>query len=91
MSVKVKIFHTELQRLINNPDELRVEGKTVGECLRDLVRRYPDAERLIFDADGRLLKPFYVFVNHESMFKADFNRPVTDKDELILVALAVAG
>jgi molybdopterin converting factor small subunit len=91
MGVKVKIFHSELQRLVGNPDQVRLEGETVGECLRDLVRQYPESERLIFDADGRLLKPFYVFVNRESMFKADFDRPLTDKDELILVALAVAG
>jgi hypothetical protein len=97
MSVRVKIFHTELQRLVSAPGvvdvpgEVRVEGATVGECVRDFVRRYPEAERLMFDANGELQKRFYVFVNQESMFKADFELPVTDKDELILVVLATAG
>ncbi len=91
MSVRVKIFHAELQRIVNSPGEVRVEGTTVGECLRDLVRRYPEAERLMFDANGELQKRFYVFVNQEGMFKADFDRPVTDKDELLLVVLATAG
>ena len=45
----------------------------------------------MFDANGELQKRFYVFVNQESMFKADFDRSVTDKDELILVVLATAG
>ncbi len=91
MSVKLKIFHAELRRAIDAPGEIRVEGATVGECLADLVRRYPQTEPLIFDSHGRLRRQFYVFVNQESMFKAGFNQAVTDKDELILVALAVAG
>jgi molybdopterin converting factor small subunit len=91
MSVGVKIFHTELRRVVGGPGEVRVEGTTVGECIRDLVRRYPEAERLMFDANGELLKRFYVFVNQESLFKADFDCPVTDKDELLLVVLATAG
>jgi molybdopterin converting factor small subunit len=91
VSVRVKIFHAELQRVVNGPGEVRVEGTTVGECLRDLIRRYPEAERLMFDANGELQKRFYVFVNQESMFKAGFDQPVTDKDNLILVVLATAG
>ena len=50
VSVRSKIFHAELQRLIGSPGELRVEGATVGECLADLVRRYPQAEPLMFDS-----------------------------------------
>ena len=93
MSVRVKIFHTELQRraIERSPGEVRVEGTTVGECMRDFVRRYPEAEPLMFDTNGELLKRFYVFVNQEGLFKADFDRPVTDKDELLLVVLATAG
>jgi molybdopterin converting factor small subunit len=90
VSVRANIFHAELQRIVG-PGELRLEGKTVGECLADLVRRYPQAKPLMFDANGRLLKRFHVFVNQESMFKASFDRAVSDKDELILVVLAVAG
>jgi hypothetical protein len=91
VSVRAKIYHTELQRLIGDPGELRLEGDTVGECLADLVRRHPQAKPIIFDASGRLHKRFYVFVNQESLFKADFDRPVTEKDELLLVVLATAG
>ncbi len=87
----MRIFHAELQRLIDSPGELRVEGSTVGECLRDFIHRYPQAEPLIFDSTGELHKRFYVFVNQEGMFKAAFEQPVTDTDQLILVSLAVAG
>jgi len=91
MSVRVRVFYPELRRVAGDPDEIRVAGATVGECLADLVRQYPGAERLLFDDRGRLHKPVYVFVNRESMFKAEASRPVTDKDELILAVLATGG
>jgi molybdopterin converting factor small subunit len=91
MSVKVRVFYPELQRLVDNPDEIRVEGETVGECLDDLVRQYPGVRELIFDTRGELFKRFYVYVNAESMYKAEFARAVGDKDELILAVLATGG
>jgi molybdopterin converting factor small subunit len=91
MSVRTKIFHAELRRIIAEPGEIRLEGSTVGECLADLVRRYPEAEPLMFDNHGRLRRQFYVYVNQESMFKAEFSRPVTENDTLILVVLASGG
>jgi molybdopterin converting factor small subunit len=91
MSVRVRAFYPELQRLAGSPGEIRVDGDTVGECLHDLVRQYPDVERLLFDARGELLKHVYVYVNAESMYKADLARAVTDRDELLLAVLATAG
>lgn len=91
MSIKVKIFYPALQSLVGGPDDIQVEGATVGECLADLVRRFPEGEPLLFDTRGDLLKRVYVFVNRESMFKADLAKPVGDKDELILAVLATGG
>jgi hypothetical protein len=91
MGVKIKLFYPALQRLVDSLDELRVEGATVGECLDDLVRQYPDAQGLLFDPRGGLLKPVYVFVNAEGMGKADLAEAVGDKDELILAVLATGG
>jgi hypothetical protein len=91
MSVRIKVFYPELQRLFEGPDDVRVEGETVGECLDDLITKHPGAESLLFDSRGKLLKRVYVFVNAEGMFKADLAEPVTGKDELILAVLATGG
>ena len=80
MSVRVKIFHAELQRSSAAPGEVRVEGATVGECLARPRPPLPGRRAADVRRRGRLHKRFYVFVNQESMFKADFNRPVTEKD-----------
>ena len=63
----------------------------MGECLADLVRRYPAVEPVMFDSRGRLRRQFYIYVNQESMYKADFSQPVTGKDTLIIVVLASGG
>ena len=91
MSVRTRIFYDELRRIVDRPGELLLEGATVGECLDDLVRRYPQAKPVMFDSSGRLHRRFYVFVNQESMRKADMAQPVTDRDTLLLVALASGG
>ena len=91
MSVRVRIFYPALQGLLGGTNEAVVEGATVGECLSDLVQRHPEAAKLLYDARGRLLRQVYVFVNAESTAKAEYSRPVTEKDHLIIAALALGG
>jgi hypothetical protein len=91
MSVRVRVFYPALQRLLGDTNEAAAEGSTVGECLDYLVRRHPGADKLLFDARGRLLRQVYVFVNAESTAKAEYSRPVTEKDHLIIAALALGG
>jgi hypothetical protein len=73
------------------PEEVRVNGRTVGECLDDLVRQHPDVKGLLFDSNGRLLKRVYVFVNAEGMYKADLDQAVREEDVLIVAVLAAGG
>jgi hypothetical protein len=91
MNIKINVFYPELKQLIGNRDSIMVTGSTVGECLNDLLQQYPGAARLLFDSPGKLLKQVYVYVNSESMYKADFSRPLTEKDELILAVLITGG
>ena len=52
-------------------------AKRSVSCLDDLVRQYPGVEKLIFDRRGELFKKVYIYVNAESMYKADFARAVS--------------
>ncbi|MBN1189214.1 MAG: MoaD/ThiS family protein [Dehalococcoidales bacterium] len=91
MSIRIRLFYRELQSLAGGHDSVTVEGQTVGECLEDLVRRYPGVEKLILDDRGRLLKYVYVYVNAEGLNKAELSRAVTERDELILAVLITGG
>ncbi len=91
MSIKVQIFYPELQQLLGKPDNLTLEGHTVGQCLDDLVDRYPGAANLLFDKQGKLLKQVYVYVNAEGFNKAEFSQVVSDRDQLIIAILITGG
>jgi hypothetical protein len=91
MAAKIKLFYPALQSLVQDRDVIMVEGQTVGECLKDLVRQVPGAQELIFTERGRLLKQVYVYVNAEGLDKADFARKVMPRDELILAVLITGG
>ncbi len=91
MDVAVDIFYPQLKQLVGDADELRLQGTTVGECLADLVRRFPAAEKLLFKMPGALHRLVYVFVNHEGMQKAPMDRPLKATDRLIIAVLASGG
>ena len=91
MSTSIRLFYPDLQKLTGNRERINVEGSNVGECLNDLVKRYPESHALLFDKQGRLLKQVYVYVNAEGLNKADFAQKLLPKDELILAVLITGG
>ena len=91
MNVPVRIFYPELQRLLNNRIQITVAGSTVGECLNDLLRRYPEAKSLIFNEKIQLLVSLFVYINAESGEKAALSATLKEGDEIILAMLAVGG
>ena len=91
MGVKLEIFYPRLKQLLGNTDALELEGRSVGECLKDLVKRFPGAEELLFDERGALLRQVFVYVNAESAYKVALDTPVKDGDRLIIATLAIGG
>lgn len=93
MSIKVKarIFYPEVRNAIDESGDVWLGGATVGECLDDLVTRYPATKKLLFDGHGRLHRRVYVFVNAESLRKAEPGKSVHEGDQLIIAVLASGG
>ena len=92
MSIKVKFHYPHLKALVNNQDSVEVQGKTVGECLNNLVARFPDIQTRIFDNQMNLLHFIVIFLNGESTFHEPdpLAKPVRDGDDLS-IALLIAG
>jgi hypothetical protein len=91
MSIKVNLFYPELQQLAGRGTSLEVNGRTLGECLDDLVRQYPGAERLLFVESGRLLKHVFVYINAESTHPPSLSAAVRESDTLLIAVLATGG
>jgi len=88
MSVKIKVSQV-LRQFTKNQDTVEVKGGTVGECLDDLIRQFPDTKKWLFDKDGRLLA--LMLIKGESIHQKELDRPVAGGDELHLVLIFGGG
>jgi adenylyltransferase/sulfurtransferase len=72
-------------------EEVEVKGDTVGECLNDLVRRFPGMHDMIFDLHGALRSTLEIYVNFESAYPDELGKAVKDWDEIHLTLLLAGG
>ena len=79
-----------LQHLTNGVKVANANGKTVGDCLADLVRQFPQTKELLLDNNGKLLKYVEIFVNGETTYPEELAKPVKDGDA-IYIFHAIAG
>jgi molybdopterin converting factor small subunit len=70
---------------------MKVEGKTVRECLHDLVRQFPKLKRMLLNKDGNLMHSYDFFINGESVYPKDMNLPLKDGDKLNVVYVIHGG
>ncbi len=90
VSVKINI-HPVLSHLTNNQDVAEVDGSTVGQCLEDLVARFPEVRKGLFGKDGDLLNYVDVYVNEESAYPEGLAKPVKDGDEIHIILMIAGG
>ena len=91
MVIKVKIGPL-LQEYADISASLEVNGKTVGECLDDLIRQYPESKNWLFDQDG-LLRVLISINNVETVVldKEGLGRILNADDELQIFAVIGGG
>lgn len=90
MSVKINI-HPFLSQHTNGQDSVEVNGSTVGQCLEQLVARYPELRKWLFEKDGKLNRLVELYVNAESSYPEELAKPVKDGDELYIIIIISGG
>jgi molybdopterin converting factor small subunit len=70
---------------------VEVSGSTVGECLNQLVKRFPRLKPMLLGKKGRLLNYVEVYVNQESSYPEELAKPVKDGDELHITLIIAGG
>ena len=80
-----------LQHLANDVTVINSSGSTVGECLKDLVRNFPQLEPLLFNKNGELLNYLEIFINGETAYPDELSKPVVDGDTIQIVNVIVGG
>jgi molybdopterin converting factor small subunit len=91
MSAEIKVA-SYLMPYTGGKTNIKVEGKSVRECLYDLTKQFPSIEKLIFDEKKKLLGFFNVFVTGGGVAFADkLDIPVKDGDILTLLYIISGG
>lgn len=89
MSVTIKVF-AGLDKYTDGERVIEVDGSTVGQCLTQLVKKYPAMKQALFDKKGKLFDYINVYVNKKRPYPELLDKPVKDGDN-ILLAVALGG
>ncbi len=68
---------------------VQASGRTLGEALADLDRRYPGIRFRIVSEQDRIRRHIKVFVNEAQA--RDLDTPVSPRDEILIVAALSGG
>jgi molybdopterin converting factor small subunit len=89
LSVSIKL-HRALAKIADGQTTVEVEGESVGQCLEQLVIKFPRLKKKLFEKDGALSRILEIYLNGESIYPGDLDTRVKDGDELDAL-LRIAG
>ena len=90
MAVKVHL-HLTLRQFTNGQEIIDVEGTTVGECLKNVVKKYPGMESSLFGKNGKLSNIVEIYVNLQSAYPNELAKQVKDGDEIHITMMLAGG
>ena len=90
MSVTINMHKTH-RRHVDGLSSVAVEGKTVGQCLEQLVAQYPALKEPLFEKRGELRNNIEIYVNLESAYPEELAKPVRDGDEVSITVMLAGG
>jgi len=88
ITVKIPQF---LEHLTDKTKTVEVNGSTIGKCLKDLVKQFPQLEKELFDDKGEVFYYMDIYVNDESTYPETLVRPVKEGDEISIVLMLSGG
>jgi molybdopterin converting factor small subunit len=90
LSIRVYLHKTHRQ-YVDDLESVTVTGDTVGECLQDLIRRYPRLAPKLFDGSDKLLTTVEVYLNMQSTYPEELAKPTQNGDEIHITLLLAGG
>jgi molybdopterin converting factor small subunit len=90
VSVRVNMHKTHRQ-FTDGLDVVEVTGNTVGDCLENLIKEFPEMRKELFDKKGKLKNVVEVFVNMKSAYPDELAKPVSDGDEIHITVMLAGG
>ena len=90
MSIEVEIASV-FRSYFDGQKTVTAEGKTIGDVLKYLSRKYPMTKNMLIDDMGRMQNRFEVYLNVASTYNTGTATPVNDGDKIDLVYIIHGG
>ncbi len=90
MSIKIQL-HVTHRQYTDGKETIEVEGTIVRQALNNLVTLYPDIKNEIFDKKGNLLHYIEIYLNKESAYPGELEKPLKDGDEIQIITFLAGG
>jgi molybdopterin converting factor small subunit len=90
MGVNFKI-PLALQAKAMHKDVVRVDGRTLAECLEDLIHRYPQLRGEILDDNEKMLIKWMVSINSTIVARSDDLTQSINAEDIIELLPLIAG
>jgi molybdopterin converting factor small subunit len=90
MTVKINL-HVTHRVHTNGLKIVESEGTTVGEALNHFVSLYPGIKTEIFDKKGELFHYIEIYLNKESAYPGELEKPIKDGDEIQILTFLAGG
>lgn len=87
----IVIYNSYFSNLTGKRRTIDVKGETVGACLQDLTKQFPEMKKVMYDEAGNVQPMIRIFVNRDATRPAESATPVKDGDELHLLAFYPGG
>ncbi len=88
MGITIKLS-ADYKDYTDNAENISVKGKTIQECLVDLVAQYPRLRELLVDPYNQLSA--VIVLNGEALTAKDMDRAVQDGAEITIFPLIYGG
>ncbi len=91
MATKI-LIPTPLRQYTDKHDAMEVEGRTVGELLNNLTKKYSQLKKHLYTEEGKLRSFVNIYVNDEDVrYLKKEATPVTEKDVISIVPSIAGG
>ena len=90
MAIKINI-HPALQHFTNDLNVVEIDGSTVDQCLKHLVKQFPGMGKMLFDKNGKLHDYVTIYVDGNFTYGDELDKPVKDGEEFNILYILGGG
>jgi molybdopterin converting factor small subunit len=92
MAVTVTIPASLRKKWLNLQEQVSCKGKTIGECLDHLDRRFPGFKEIPLDEAGNIRETIAIFLRGQNIRNLDnLSTTVKDNDEISIIPFMAGG